>query len=53
MPTANDLAIAAGLAALAGEISGLAALTTNTLASAHEKLGRLKKNHKSQKNKEK
>lgn len=43
MPTAVDLAVAAGLAALAGEISGLAALTTNTLASAHEKLGRVKK----------
>jgi hydroxymethylglutaryl-CoA reductase (NADPH) len=43
MPTAQDLAIVAGLAALAGEVSGLAALTTNTLASSHEKLGRTKK----------
>lgn len=40
-PTATDLASCAGIAALAGEISGIAALTTNTLASAHAKLGRL------------
>ncbi len=43
LPKAQDLAVVAGLAALAGEISGLAALTTNTLASAHAKLGRSKK----------
>lgn len=42
-PSALDLATCAGLASLAGEISGLAALTTHTLASAHAKLGRLKK----------
>jgi hydroxymethylglutaryl-CoA reductase (NADPH) len=42
LPKAQDLAAAAGLAALAGEVSGLAALTTNTLASAHAKLGRSK-----------
>ncbi len=41
-PSAQEIAIVAGLAALSGEISGLAALTTNTLASAHTKLGRLK-----------
>jgi hydroxymethylglutaryl-CoA reductase (NADPH) len=45
MPTALDIAAGAGLAALAGEISGLAALTSNTLASAHNKLGR---NHRKQ-----
>lgn len=39
---AEDLAVGAGIAALAGEISGLAALTTDTLASAHKKLGRAK-----------
>lgn len=43
LPSALDLATCAGLASLAGEISGLAALTTNTLASAHAKLGRSKK----------
>lgn len=42
-PKAQDLAVAAGLAAMAGEISGLAALTTGTLASAHAQLGRAKK----------
>ena len=40
MPKANDLAICVGLVSLAGEISGLAALSTDTLASAHQKLGR-------------
>lgn len=40
---AHTVAAATGLAALAGEISGLAALATNTLASAHAKLGRSKK----------
>ena len=39
-PKALDLAAGVGLAALAGEISGLAALTTHTLAAAHQKLGR-------------
>lgn len=43
MPTAQELAIVAGLSALAGEISGLAALTTDTLAGAHKKLGRASK----------
>lgn len=34
------LALSAGVAALAGEISGLCALTNQSLASAHEKLAR-------------
>lgn len=34
------LALCAGVAALAGEISGLCALTNNSLASAHQKLAR-------------
>lgn len=42
-PKAQDLAVVAGLAALAGEISGLAALTSGSLASAHSRLGRVKK----------
>jgi hydroxymethylglutaryl-CoA reductase (NADPH) len=44
--TAKDLATAAGLACLAGELSGMAALSTHTLASAHAKLGRVKKGRK-------
>jgi len=39
--TAEQLAAAVGVGVLAGEISGLAALTTQTLASAHQQLGRL------------
>lgn len=38
--SAKEVAAALGLAALAGEVSGLAALTNNTLAVAHKKLGR-------------
>jgi len=34
------LAVCAGIAALAGEVSGLCALTNNTLACAHQKLAR-------------
>lgn len=40
MPTAAQLAGAVGVAALAGEISGLAALASHHLARAHEQLGR-------------
>lgn len=40
---AKELATVAGLAALAGEVSGLAALSTDTLASAHARLGRAQK----------
>lgn len=39
-PQAFELAAAVALAALSGELSGLAALATHTLASAHAKLGR-------------
>ncbi len=39
--TALQLAAVVGTAVLAGEISGLAALSTNTLACAHQQLGRL------------
>jgi len=39
---ASDLAAAIGVGALAGEISGLAALSSHSLASAHSKLGRSK-----------
>lgn len=38
--TSTILALSAGVAALAGEISGLCALTNQSLASAHEKLAR-------------
>jgi hydroxymethylglutaryl-CoA reductase (NADPH) len=41
--TANELAAAIGAACLASELSGLAALTTNTLASSHARLGRAQK----------
>jgi len=41
--TAADLAAFVAVAALCGELSGLAALSTQTLASAHAKLGRSKK----------
>lgn len=40
----HHLAGAVGIAALAGEISGLAALAACSLASAHQKLGRVEKN---------
>lgn len=39
--SSNVLAATVGLACLAGELSGLAALSTNTLAVSHERLGRL------------
>lgn len=39
---ARSLAAVTAVAALAGEISGLAALANNTLAKAHAKLGRIK-----------
>ena len=44
--TAKDLATVVGLACLAGELSGMAALSNHTLASAHEKFGRNKKGGK-------
>lgn len=40
---AAELALAVGVGALAGEISGLAALSSHSLASAHQKLGRAQK----------
>ena len=40
--TAEALAASVAAAALGGEISGLAALCTQTLASAHKRLGRLR-----------
>jgi hydroxymethylglutaryl-CoA reductase (NADPH) len=42
MPTATELASVVGAACLAGELSLLASLTTNTLAKAHKALGRAK-----------
>lgn len=39
--TSNILAATIGIAALAGELSGLAALSTNSLSSSHERLARL------------
>jgi hydroxymethylglutaryl-CoA reductase (NADPH) len=39
--TSDILAAAIGIAALAGELSGLAALSTNSLSSSHQRLGRL------------
>lgn len=39
--TSDILASTIGIAALAGELSGLAALSTNSLSSSHERLGRL------------
>ena len=41
--TSDILAAAIGLAALAGELSGLAALSTSTLASSHARLARVLK----------
>lgn len=41
--SAQQLAVAVGVGALAGEISGLSALCSHSLASAHQKLGRAKK----------
>lgn len=38
--TSDILAAVIGLASLAGELSGLAALSTNSLSSSHERLGR-------------
>ncbi|NCO12472.1 MAG: 3-hydroxy-3-methylglutaryl-CoA reductase [Candidatus Pacebacteria bacterium CG_4_10_14_3_um_filter_34_15] len=40
LASSTILALCAGVAALAGEISGLCALTNNSLASAHQKLAR-------------